>query len=99
MPFVTSCVAVTNSGDETRMTAAQEVAQWIGSADHQYEFNKESAAVPVNKKASEQLPADHQGVIINSKVKTQEIDWDYILQYADEWLVEMELNYPCGRND
>jgi len=99
MPFVTSCVAVTNSGDETRMAAAKEVAQWIGSAQHQYEFNKESAAVPVNKKAAEMLPADHQGVKINSKVKTQDIDWDYVLKYADEWLVELELNYPCGRND
>jgi iron(III) transport system substrate-binding protein len=99
MPFVTSSIAVTKSGDAGRMAAAQEVAQWIGSADHQYEFNMKSAAVPVNKKASVKLPADHQGIIINSKVKTQNIDWDYILKYADEWLVEIELNYPCGRKD
>jgi len=99
MPFVTSCIGITNSGDEVRMDAAREIAEWIGSADHQYEFTIDSAAVPVNNEAAKKFPADHFGIVLNANVKPQNIDWNYVLEHADDWLIELELNYPAGRMD
>lgn len=89
VPFVTEQTAILSSSKKQAL--AKEFINWFGSAEVMEAYNKEFGSIPANKDAVANMSEDAQKLL--DGVNPQEIDWDVVGKYLDQWVEKVELEY------
>lgn len=89
VPFVAEQIGIVASSAKTDL--AQEFIDWFGSAEIQEQWSATFGTIPANQKALESA-SDEVKTFMDSVV-AQELDWEFIGQYIDEWVEKAELEF------
>ncbi len=89
VPATVEQVGIMNHGDGQDYTLAHEFIDWFGSAEIQGEWANNFGSLPVNKLAVDQ--ATDRMKEIGQSTSVQEIDYDLVGKYIDEWVEKIEL--------
>ncbi|MGT2784761.1 extracellular solute-binding protein [Streptococcus merionis] len=89
VPFVTEQTAILASSK--RKALAKEFINWFGSSEIQVAYAKEFGSIPANSDAVKELPEDTQKLL--DSVHQQDIDWEVVGQYLDQWVEKTELEF------
>lgn len=89
IPVVTEQTMIINGS--SRAELAKMFINWFGQAEIQVEYAKEFGVMPANIDAASELPESTQKLL--DQVKPQEIDWDYVGKYLDQWVEKAELEF------
>lgn len=89
VPVVVSQIAVINSKNEARISAAQEFVEWWGQTDVQVAWSEISGQAPANLDAYELVNEDIK--VIND-TKVLPLDWPFISTNISNWRQKIELD-------
>ena len=88
VPFVVEQTAIVN---EDKVELATEFINWFGSSDIQAAWSAEFGTIPAHPVALEQASQDVKDFM--AKVKSQDMDWELVSEYVDQWVEKVELEF------
>ena len=89
VPVVISQIAVIDSGNAARESAAEQFIEWWGQTDTQVEWSGISGQLPANQDASILVDTRIQDV---NGVEALDLDWQFIVDHISEWRQKIELD-------
>lgn len=89
VPFVTEQTMILSSSKKQAL--AKEFLDWFGTADVLTEYNAQFGSIPANQDAFKNLTPDAQKLL--GAVHQQEIDWETVGKYLDQWVEKVELEF------
>ena len=89
VPFVTEQTMILNTSKKQAL--AKEFINWFGQADIQAEYSQKFGSIPANKDAVKELPEATKKFV--DQLKPQEINWEVVGKYLDQWVEKAELEY------
>ena len=89
VPFVTEQTMILNTSKKQAL--AKEFINWFGQADIQAEYSQKFGSIPANKDAVKELPEATKKFV--GQLKPQEINWEVVGKYLDQWVEKAELEY------
>lgn len=87
VPYVVEQVAVFKNSGKTDL--AIDFINWFGSAEVQADWSAQFGSTPAHPDALATADAEVQEMM--ETVHPQEMDWDYIVQYIEQWMEKIEL--------
>jgi len=88
VPFVVEQVGIINGTDNQEL--AEEFINWFGSAEVQSAWANEFNQFPANLVALEEAPQEL--IDIHATLTPQEIDWVFVTENIDDWMLKIELD-------
>ena len=89
VPFVTEQTMILNTSKKQEL--AKEFINWFGQADIQAEYSQKFGSIPANKDAVKELPEATKKFV--DQLKPQDINWEVVGKYLDQWVEKAELEY------
>ena len=89
VPFVTEQTMILNTSKKQAL--AKEFINWFGQADIQAEYSQKFGSIPANKDAVKELPEATKKFV--DQLKPQDINWEVVGKYLDQWVEKAELEY------
>ncbi len=89
VPFVTEQTMILNTSKKQAL--AKEFINWFGQAEIQAEYSQKFGSIPANKDAVKELPEATKKFV--DQLKPQDINWEVVGKYLDQWVEKAELEY------
>ncbi|WP_434785588.1 extracellular solute-binding protein [Staphylococcus hominis] len=91
VPSTIESVGIMNKGKDHDYTQAKKFIDWFGSSEVQEAWSKKFGTYPTNQQARKNVDTSMQRII--DKTHPQNIDYDVVNKYIDQWVEKVELEF------